>query len=335
MRKVMTTNAKIEKGGMRLLAAASLALTLAAFGCSTNRYPGNGQPEQMGPAYGPTPSSVTPGSSSGTQGVPPMASSYTGINHVNTDALAALAAEQGYRGRVLGTVNPQGVQGEIPVTGAEPANSAMYTNPQSTVNSSISSTPTPVITSGEGGGAVTIAASPAGTTAGVAAAPAVAATPTASLGTTGVTAATTAAATSATSAATRATTTSAIRTTGAPLTGSLASAPVVAGSGAFSPILMNSGAAPLPTGSTVATTGTTAAATPAATTSAAQTATTTRAVRSTTASSGLRINGLRSAGTTTTAAQTATTTGALKIITNSNGQVMVTNITNTAPTVKP
>ena len=43
-----------------------------------------------------------------------MASSYTGVSHVNTDALAILAADQGFRGRILGPVNPGGVQLAVP-----------------------------------------------------------------------------------------------------------------------------------------------------------------------------------------------------------------------------
>src|SRR5712691_7154147 len=152
MRKATTTE-KVEGRGLRWLAVASLAVTFAAFGCTMNRYPGNGEPTSVSPSYGPLNHSITPGSSSG------MASSYTGISRVDTDMLATLAAEQGFRGRVLGPVNPDGVQIGVPIqpTGGQFVSPALITNPQSTVNSSISSAPTPVITGGTTGGGVAIA----------------------------------------------------------------------------------------------------------------------------------------------------------------------------------
>ena len=93
---------KLEPAPEMTPAGQLAALTLAAFGCTTNRYPGNGQPTMVTPGYGAPNQSVTPGSSSGTEGVPPMSSSYTGVPRVNTDALATLAADQGFRGRILG-----------------------------------------------------------------------------------------------------------------------------------------------------------------------------------------------------------------------------------------
>jgi hypothetical protein len=118
----------------------TLALTFAAFGCTTNRYPGSGQPASVMPSYGQPNQSATPGSSYGTEGIPPMASSYTGITRVDTDALATLAAEQGFRGRVLGPVNPAGIQVGVPtqLTG-QLIPPAMIVNPQQTINTSVSS----------------------------------------------------------------------------------------------------------------------------------------------------------------------------------------------------
>ncbi len=138
MRKATTTE-KVEGRGLRWLAVASLAVTFAAFGCTMNRYPGNGEPTSVSPSYGPLNHSITPGSSSGNEGVPPMASSYTGISRVDTDVLATLAAEQSFRGRVLGPVNPDGVQVGVPIqpTGGQFVSPALITNPQVTVNSSI------------------------------------------------------------------------------------------------------------------------------------------------------------------------------------------------------
>src|SRR5258708_40337204 len=109
------------------LAVTSLALTVAAFGCTTNRYPGNGEPTMTTQGYGAENRAVTPGSSSGNEGIPPMASSYIGIAQPNTDALANAAAQRGYQGVVLGPVNPDGVQVRIPIqpTGGQVISSAM------------------------------------------------------------------------------------------------------------------------------------------------------------------------------------------------------------------
>jgi len=217
MRKA-TTNDKIERRGLRFLGVASLVLTFAAFGCTTTRY---GEPTSLSPSYGPVNHGVMPGST-------PMASSYTGISRVNVDALAILAAEQGFQGRVLGPVNPGGVQIGVPIqpTGGQFVSPALITNPQSTVNSSISSNPTPVISSGTTGIGVSIAAT--GNT--------VIAT-TAATGTTIGTTATTAGTT-------------------------------IAGSAAFSPVLMNSTPAPQATGTGATSKRTTAKSTTASATTA-------------------------------------------------------------------
>jgi hypothetical protein len=161
MRKA-TMNHKIERRGLRLLGAASLALTFAAFGCTTTRY---GEPASLSPSYGPVNHSITPGSSSGSEEISPMASSYTGSSRVNTDVLATLAAEQGFQGRVLGPVDPAGVQTGVPMqpTGGQFVSPALTANPQQSVNSSISSDPNPAITSGTTEFGLVIAA--AGTTA--------------------------------------------------------------------------------------------------------------------------------------------------------------------------
>jgi hypothetical protein len=71
MRKEMTTTRQVEGPGLRMVAAASLALTLVAFGCTTNNNPGNGQPSNA-PSVSP---SSTPGASSGATSNPSMSSS--------------------------------------------------------------------------------------------------------------------------------------------------------------------------------------------------------------------------------------------------------------------
>jgi hypothetical protein len=131
------------------LTAAVVACSLAVFGCSTNRTPGDGQPS-MTPPMNPA---ATPGSSSGATN-PPMASAMdisTSVQRAN-DAAAIVAAHQ--RERFLGYINPTDPQptppDQMPVTG-QVIPPSMYANPERTVNASISSEPTPVITSGADG----------------------------------------------------------------------------------------------------------------------------------------------------------------------------------------
>lgn len=250
----MTMNRKL---GRRWLVAASLAVTLAAFGCTSNQYAGNGRPMMMTPTYN---HATTPGSSSGNGGVPPMASSFTYLTpRLDVDGLANLAAMQGYRGRVLG---PSGAQGYLPgvtVTGATLISPAMYVNPQATVNTSISSQPVPVITGGGVGAGINIV----------------------STGSTATNTATTAAAT--TAAMTGATTSAA---TGA-LTTASGGGTTLAGSAVFSPALMNSTPAPQATGSTgsTRTSGTTIT----KSSSGARTSAVMMATNSSSVSSGIRI----------------------------------------------
>ena len=141
------------------LLSATLAVTLAAFGCSSNQYAGNGEPSSVTPTINSVNHSSTPGSSSGSVGIPPMSSSYISPSapRVNVDALAILAAEQGFRGRVLGPVDPGGYQQGVTISSGQFVSPANQVLPQSTVNSSINSDPTPVISSGVGDG-ISIAA---------------------------------------------------------------------------------------------------------------------------------------------------------------------------------
>ena len=305
MRKATTTE-KVERRGLRWLAAASLALTFAAFGCTMNRYPGNGEPTSVSPSYGPLNHSITPGSSSGNEGVPPMASSYTGISRVDTDVLATLAAEQSFRGRVLGPVNPDGVQVGVPIqpTGGQFVSPALITNPQVTVNSSISSAPTPVITSGTTGGGVAIATTATGTT----------------VATTGMT---TGMATTATGAV--ATTGALTTSTGAGVGVTGANGTTIAGSAVFSPVLMNSTPAPQATGTTNPTLPTIGA------TGRPVAATSNATARSTsTTSTTARASTMRTTNAVLTAGLVP-----IRIETGSQGQVIVTNVTMTVPSTKP
>lgn len=172
MRKIATNQ---TSGTWRWMAA--LAVMLAAFGCTSNRYPGAGEPTVVTPqSNGAVAPAQTPGSSYGTAGIPPMASSYTITTpRVNTDALAILAADQGFQGRVLGPSGAEGPQlgpGTTP-TGGQFVNPAEIVNPQVTVNATLTSPGVPAITGGGTGGgtgaALFVAPSTIGTTATTAA----------------------------------------------------------------------------------------------------------------------------------------------------------------------
>ena len=166
MRKVLRPR------NLNALMALALSASLAAFGCTTNRMPGQGEPTRS-PAY--TPAS-TGGTSSGTvsQYPPPMISSSTTVDPIpgltarpanrlglTADEAAAIMArhQNNGGGKFLGYANPalsgqQGYYSDLRQTGqfADPA----AVNPQLTINSSISSPGGfPAITSGAGEPAVT------------------------------------------------------------------------------------------------------------------------------------------------------------------------------------
>lgn len=137
------------------LAMYSLAMLIAAVGCTTNNNPGNGQPANA-PATVP---SSTPGASSGsTTTNPPMTSAILPKTPAqraaaSVDAIAVLAADQAYRGRVLGAANPSPNAPVVTTPAvAEPINPAPLVNPGTTVNSSITSPATTAISGGGGGG---------------------------------------------------------------------------------------------------------------------------------------------------------------------------------------
>jgi hypothetical protein len=279
----------------RPLLAVSLAASLAAFGCTTNHNLGNGTPTRSGPELHTAPSSGIGGSETVTP--PPMTSSYTraevlpavtprSIHHSADEAAAIMAGRQAVRGRYLGQVNPG--PGNRPYASdyaSTYVNPALQTNPQLTVNSSISSPPTGAINSGAGGvatdaGGVLVTGGTTGTTA----AATVAGTATTTTGAT--TAGTAAALPAGTFAAAAPTATQAIANNPAVTAASLGAGRTAVG---------------VTTGTTIGTTGTT---TTAATTTAASTAAATTNVGAT---GGVRI--LRgSSGVTITNTNTATTT---------------------------
>jgi hypothetical protein len=153
----------------RSLLAVSLAASLAAFGCTTNLNPGNGTPTRSGPEIRTAPTSGV-GSGSETVTPPPMTSSYTrsytgaevmprvtprssrSIRRSADEAAAIMAGRQALRGRYLGPANPG--PGNRPYASDHAGGfvpPALLTNPQLTINSSISSPSTSAINSGAGG----------------------------------------------------------------------------------------------------------------------------------------------------------------------------------------
>ncbi len=184
---------------MRKVLPISIAILLAVAGCTTNRTPGNGQPVTTTPAMSPA---STPGTSSGNV---PMSSAYLtpSVDRLAADEAAAIMREhQARQGRFLGWLNPTPrMQQPAPVTTGAQYPPSLYANPQVTVNASISSDATPVVTGGGGGGTDTGAVTgafvlPGTTVAGATAATGTAVTAASTIGaTTGATAATTGATT--------------------------------------------------------------------------------------------------------------------------------------------
>lgn len=159
MHKSNQNNALRERKGLRILLGISLTTLLAGLSaCSTNYTPGNGQPTTSG-SYGTMPRAGTYGSSSGTEGSVPQSRMIVApevITPMFSSSSEAVAVLAGHQGRFLGYANPGPASanyGNDIVTG-QVIPPALIANPQSTVNSSISSAPTPVITSGLGSGDV-------------------------------------------------------------------------------------------------------------------------------------------------------------------------------------
>jgi len=158
MHKSNKNNALRERNGLRILVAISLTIFLAGLGaCTTNYTPGNGQPTGS-TAYGAGTHASTYGSSSGTEGVKPQSRMIVApevITPMFSSSSEAIAVLAGHEGRFLGYASPGQAStypGNQIVTG-QVIPPALTANPQQTVNSSISSDPTPVITGGDGGGA--------------------------------------------------------------------------------------------------------------------------------------------------------------------------------------
>lgn len=163
MSKTLKTDNLKSRPVVRTLVAVSLSISLAAFGCTTDRTLGNGDPV-VTPGVRTSPTGNTSSGSETTPTVPgPMFSSSIDNGQAlpavrprasRADQAAAVIAGQTPRVRYLGVAMPgQSGRGYYSdgITGGF-QNPALRTNPQVTVNSTISSGPTPVIASGAGGG---------------------------------------------------------------------------------------------------------------------------------------------------------------------------------------
>ena len=161
MRKVVSSR--------QILASTALAASLAIFGCTTNKMPGDGQPSSM-PYNSPATSAPTNGTSGGTRpgtsgGITPMISSGpASMTTPAVDAYAIVAESQGFRGRILGPSFPgsQDFSQTQQPTG-QYQNPSLAANPEITVNRSISSDATPAVINDSGAGLTIVSGS--GTTA--------------------------------------------------------------------------------------------------------------------------------------------------------------------------
>lgn len=227
-------------GKLNSILATTLAASLAALGCTTNQNLGNGTPTRSGPEVRTAPTSGVTGGGE-VPANPPMTSSDNRAEALPTvtprlirrsaaEAAAIMAGSQPLRGRYLGVVSPGAASrggGYQSDSNQNYVNPALQTNPQLTVNSSISSRPNEVInTAAEGAvvptGTTAAATIPGTATTTIAATPTTAATtllPTfASAGNPSVTAASVGLGRTTAQAATTATTTTATTTTTAATT---------------------------------------------------------------------------------------------------------------------
>jgi hypothetical protein len=163
MSKTLKASNLSERPASRTLLAVSLCATMAAFGCTTDRNVSNGDPV-VTPGVRTSPTGGTSGGSETGNTPPPMMSSYSGealpavqprrVARVSAAEAAAILAEQQPRVRYLGVGYP-GTPNRPYVSDGQTnlfTYPAQQVNPRVTVNSSITSGPTPVVTSGAGEG---------------------------------------------------------------------------------------------------------------------------------------------------------------------------------------
>ncbi len=147
--------------GQQSLLAMSLAAAVAAFGCTTDRTLGNGDlNDRSGVRMTPT-GGVTSGSETAPPMPPPMTSSYSRpetttrakgtIKRLTPDEAALIMAQQRPTVRVLGPVSPAlsgNVYYSANVVSGQWQNPALRTNPQQTINSSLTSGPNEGVANG-------------------------------------------------------------------------------------------------------------------------------------------------------------------------------------------
>jgi hypothetical protein len=332
MSKTLKNQNLSERPATRTFLALSLAASMAAFGCTTDRNVGNGDPV-VTPGLRTSP---TGGNSAGSESgsvPPPMMSSYSGVQPLPAvrpriarmsaaEAAALLAEQRQPRVRVLGPASPD--SGGRPYVSDAVAYGQPYagqqTEPRSTVNSSIYSAPTAVITSGAGeaigstdAAAATVVATNGAALTGTTAASTVAGS---SVGTTVATTTTSSLGTNVTNAGG-----AVIAPTSAAAT---PTASAIAAPAAFASVRTLS-----PTAAAVVNPPASISSSPAlATVSSARTAGTTRSTAATTGSTA-------TTGTTTTATSasptqsgtaTANVANPVRVV-NSNGRMTITNVT--------
>lgn len=170
MGKALKQRKLFEGSASRMLLVASLSVSLAAVGCTTDRHLGNGVPTRSEPMIRTAP---TAGVTSGTETAPlpvPMTSSYSRpetilpptadgapVMSASDRAAAIMARHELARGRVIGPAMPQAVDQPYVSDAIGTGNftwPALQTNPQLTINSSISSPATTAIISGAGGNGI-------------------------------------------------------------------------------------------------------------------------------------------------------------------------------------
>lgn len=154
-----------KRRGVSALAAITLTASLAAFGCTTNLNPGAGTPTRITPDIRTTPTGGAPiGTENAPPVPPPMTSSYTrqevmpnvsaiprSLHHTPDEAAAIMAGNAPLRGRYLGVVSPGAAQrAYVSDRTAALQQLPPYSTPEQTINSSIVSPPTTVVSSGAG-----------------------------------------------------------------------------------------------------------------------------------------------------------------------------------------
>ena len=160
MSKVLKNSDLTERPAIRTLLAFSLCASIAAFGCTTDRTLGNGDPV-VTPGLRTSP---TGGAATGTETEatpPPMMSSYSGaqalptvrprVARVSREEAALILAELQPRVRVLGPVAPGNGSHGYASDPQQIAN-AQRVGQRSTINSTIYSSPAEAIISGAGEG---------------------------------------------------------------------------------------------------------------------------------------------------------------------------------------